>query len=101
MRNSQFSAPPDANDVLVQSFQLDADADDLSLPICCPGKQAMFHVPRNFSSHLSSFIPYEEGVKMIKEINQILLKTAFPWFYDDGNVLTIYYLLWSDDVQEV
>ena len=47
MGNSHFSVPPDANDVLVECFQLDADAAYLSLPICCPGKQAMFHVPRN------------------------------------------------------
>jgi len=78
MGNSGSTAPPDSNDVLVHSFQLDADTDYCSLPICCPGKQAMFHPPKNFSSHLTTFIPHGEGVKMIEEINSILRATAFP-----------------------
>ena len=98
MGNSGSSAPTDSNDVLVHSFQLDADTDFCSLPICCPGKQvsrriieqfdgkpskcshlqAMFHKPRNFSAHLENFIPYAEGGKMIEEINTILRDTAFP-----------------------
>lgn len=78
MGNSRSSQPPDTNDILIQSFNLDADADYCSLPICYPGKQAMFHTPRNFSSHLSNFIPYEEGKKLIENINNILLDTAFP-----------------------
>merc|ERR1711874_270588 len=69
---------PDSNDVLVHSFQLDADTDYCSMPICCPRKQAMFHTPRNFSAHLSHFLPYQDGVKMIEEINAILRSTAFP-----------------------
>lgn len=78
MESSSSSAPPDSNDVLVHSFQLDADTDYCSLPICCPGKQAMFHTPKNFSAHLSHFIPYQDGVRMIEEINAILRSTAFP-----------------------
>jgi len=79
MGNSYSSAPPpDSNDVLVQSFQLDADTDYCSLPICCPGKQAMFHVPRNFSAHLTNFISNQEATKMIEDINKILQETAFP-----------------------
>jgi len=36
----------------------------------------MFHIPKNFSSHLSNFLSYEDGVKAIKEINQILRDTG-------------------------
>ena len=36
----------------------------------------MFHIPKNFSSHLSNFLSYEDGVKAIKEINQILRATG-------------------------
>jgi len=73
------SRPKDSlpNGVLVHSFQLEADAECCNVPICCPGKQAMFQTPRNFSSHLSNFIPYEEGVKMIEDINKILRETHF------------------------
>ena len=35
----------------------------------------MFPVPQNFSSHLSNFISYEEGIKILGEINKILLET--------------------------
>merc|ERR1711915_1164316 len=76
MGNSQSEPPADSNDVLVHSFQLDADVDILSLPYCYPGKQEMFHIPKNFSSHLSTFLPYELGVKTIEEINQILKETG-------------------------
>ena len=34
--------------------------------------QAIFHTPRNFSSQLTNFLPYQEGVKIIEEINKIL-----------------------------
>eukprot|EP00090_Calanus_glacialis_P039126 TRINITY_DN68130_c0_g1_i1.p1 TRINITY_DN68130_c0_g1~~TRINITY_DN68130_c0_g1_i1.p1 ORF type:complete len:285 (-),score=27.46 TRINITY_DN68130_c0_g1_i1:130-984(-) len=70
--------PADSNNVLIHSFQLDPKADLCMLPILCPGKQAMFPVPQNFSSHLSNFISYEEGIKILGEINKILLETAFP-----------------------
>merc|ERR1711915_91275 len=76
MGNSQSEPPADSKDVLVHSFQLDADVDILSLPYCYPGKQEMFHIPKNFSSHLSTFLPYELGVKTIEEINQILKETG-------------------------
>ena len=38
----------------------------------------MFHTSRNFSAHLTNFLPYQDGVKMIEEINKILRETAFP-----------------------
>ena len=38
----------------------------------------MFHTPKNFSVHLQHFIPYQDGVRMIEEINAILRSTAFP-----------------------
>jgi hypothetical protein len=39
MGNSGSSPPPDSDDVLVHSFQLDADTDFCSLPVCWPRKQ--------------------------------------------------------------
>ena len=35
----------------------------------------MFHIPKNFSSHLSNFLSYEDGVKAMEEMNQILRAT--------------------------
>jgi len=72
------SPEADPNNVLVHSFLLDAETDFFSLPICCPGKQAMFHIPQNYSTHLVSFIPAQDTTKMIEEINKILKKTSFP-----------------------
>eukprot|EP00091_Calanus_sinicus_P024991 TRINITY_DN9293_c0_g1_i1.p1 TRINITY_DN9293_c0_g1~~TRINITY_DN9293_c0_g1_i1.p1 ORF type:complete len:125 (+),score=18.38 TRINITY_DN9293_c0_g1_i1:126-500(+) len=78
MENPESIRQPDSNDILVHSFQLDASTDFCSLPICWPNKQAMLHPPRNFSAHLTNFLPYQDGVKMLEEINTILRDTAFP-----------------------
>ena len=38
----------------------------------------MFHTPKKFSSHLNNYLPYQEGVKIINNLNKILRDTAFP-----------------------
>jgi len=73
----ESSRSPESSDVLVHSFKLDANADTCSLPFCYPGKQAMFHVPTNLSSYLSTFISHKEATNLIEDINKILLETAF------------------------
>jgi hypothetical protein len=68
----------DTTDTLVHSFQLDSSTDYCSFPPCYPGKQAMFHLPNSFPENLATFIPYEECVRVIEDINQILRNTGFP-----------------------
>jgi len=64
--------------VCIHTFPLDADSDYCSCPPCCPGKEVMFHIPSNFSTHLDHFIPYEDGKKMLQSINRRLKWTGYP-----------------------
>jgi len=79
MGNSDSAPRQVSNNILVHSFQLDADTDYCSLPCCCcRGKQPMFHVPQSFNHHLTKFLSYNDGVMLIRTLNKILSKTAFP-----------------------
>jgi len=66
------------SDTLVHSFRLDATTDFWAFPPCKPGKQAMFHKPKEYPSNLVPFLSDEECARVIEDLNQILSKTGFP-----------------------
>jgi len=72
------SKESDPNLVVIHSFPLDPDSDFCMCPVICPGKQAMFHPPENFPRHLAQFVPNEDADKMLRQINKILRRTAYP-----------------------
>merc|ERR1712066_1021521 len=72
----------DASEVLVTSFLLDADHSCCSCPFVCTGQTAHFPIPRTFSSHLESFIPYEEGKQILEDLNRILRRTHWSIKYN-------------------
>lgn len=69
---------PDSQDVLIHSFQLDADNSCCAVSKLCPRKQAMFHVPLNVTDHLEHFLPLKDITRILEDLNQILKSTGFP-----------------------
>jgi len=69
---------PDSQDVLIHSFQLDAENSYCAVSKLCPKKQAMFHVPANVPEHIEHFLPLKDIKKILEDLNEILKNTGFP-----------------------
>merc|ERR1712025_1129040 len=69
---------PDSQDVLIHSFQLDADISSCAVAKLCPRKQAMFHVPLNVTDHIEHFLPLKEITNILEDLNEIMRNTGFP-----------------------
>merc|ERR1712179_20242 len=67
----------DTQDVLIHQFQLDADYDICQLPWVCPRRNAQFIPPSSLPPNMNHFLPLEEVLRILKDLNTTLHQTAF------------------------
>lgn len=77
MGNASSHPPSDSAELLVHSFQLDADFDTCQLPWICPRRNAMFHPPSSLPPSVLEFLPLEEANHLLADLNRILQETGF------------------------
>lgn len=77
MGNASSHPHTDPQDILIHQFLLDADFDTCQLPWICPRRNAQFIPPSSLGPNTNHFLPLEEALRILKDLNSILHETAF------------------------